>query len=63
MARLEIIIDKKGQVKLDVSEVTGATCQEITKAFEEAIGSVEETNLKEDYYNLLDPVENLVYGN
>lgn len=59
-AKIDIVI-KDGKIALEVSGVEDASCEQLTKALEQALGEVEEVNHKPEYWALLDPVEQFAY--
>jgi hypothetical protein len=48
--QITIQIDPKGQTKIEVDGVTGASCTDITKSLEHALGSVSERVKKTEFY-------------
>ena len=55
--KIEFRIDKNGKVHIDVEGVEGASCEDITRSFEVALGTTEETQRKPEYYVELDTLE------
>ena len=51
---------KKGQVHIDVLDVHDASCMDISKAFEQALGIVEDVQRKPEYYAILDDMQQKV---
>ena len=49
MKRMRIIINQQGQTSIDVEGGQGKDCLDFTRAVEEALGSVEQRELKEEY--------------
>jgi hypothetical protein len=47
---LEITISATGEVKIEVKGVQGAGCLDLTKNLENALGTVEDRQLKGEYY-------------
>lgn len=47
---IEIIVSADGQVTIDVKGVQGAGCVGLTRAIEEALGSVESRSCKVEFY-------------
>lgn len=47
---LEITIDPTGAVSVDVGGAVGKQCVDLTKPFEELLGTVEERTLKPEYH-------------
>jgi hypothetical protein len=52
---------KKGQIHMDVEGVHDATCADITKVLEQALGVVEDVQRKPEYYVELDNLEQKIY--
>jgi len=50
-------IDKAGNTHIDVQGVEDASCEEITRAFEEALGTKVEVQRKPEYYVELDGIK------
>lgn len=50
MKKMRIRIGKDGKATVKVEGVSGPGCVELTKAFEEAIGEVEERELTDAYH-------------
>jgi len=50
MKKMRIRIDKGGKTTIHVEGVAGPGCLELAKAFEEAIGEVEERELTDAYH-------------
>ncbi len=61
MARIEIKIDAKGNAILDVIQANGVDCQALTRAFEEALGTKVDSQVKPDYEVQLDGLTNTVH--
>ena len=55
MQELEITIDKDGRVQVAVRGIPGEGCLDLTKNFEEAVGTVDERTYTAEYYE--QPVE------
>jgi hypothetical protein len=45
---------KNGEVKIEVDGVIGETCKNITKVFEERLGTILEVNEKPEYYEVVE---------
>lgn len=60
-AKIKFKIDRDGNVDIDVSGVEGASCADITRAFEEALGEVKEVQRKPNFYVELEGTENHIY--
>lgn len=54
-------INRDGNVDIEVNDVEDASCAEITRAFEEALGEVKEVQRKPNYYVELEGIENYQY--
>lgn len=50
MKRMRIRINQQGQTTINVEGGQGADCRDFTRAVEEALGTVEQQELKEEYY-------------
>lgn len=50
MHTIEVIVGPKGSIQLTVNGVTGKSCADITAAMEQALGVVEDRQLKPEYY-------------
>ena len=50
MQEITLIIGKGGKVNLDVAGVKGTACADLTKSIEKALGKVENTKKKSEYY-------------
>lgn len=58
MARIQFTIRPDGEVEIDVSCASGASCEDITKAFEEGLGGeVTERDRKPEYWHEVELVE------
>ena len=47
---IEIVIDKNGQISLQVSGIKGAGCLDLTRDLEAALGDVIKQEFTADYY-------------
>lgn len=47
---LEIVITPQGKVEIEVKGVQGPGCKDLTRALEDALGAVDERELKPEYY-------------
>lgn len=55
-------IDKDGNVHMDVEGVQDASCEQLTRAFEDALGGdIDEVQRKPEYYVELDHMEQHLY--
>ena len=50
MESVEVIIDKNGNVKVEVNGCTGSGCKTLTEGIEKALGSVKADDLKPEYF-------------
>lgn len=50
MPRIDFVISKTGEVKLEVSGAEGAVCDQLTSAFENALGVVTDVQRKPEYF-------------
>ena len=50
MAIIKFKIDKKGSTEIEVTGVTGASCEDITRAFEDGLGVKTNIQHKPDFY-------------
>jgi hypothetical protein len=50
MATIQFRVDKQGQVHIDVSGVHDASCADITRAFEEALGIKVDVQQKPEFF-------------
>ena len=58
MGRITFTIRKDGSVDIDVACVQGASCEQITRAFEDALGGEEvEKELRPEYYSEIELAE------
>ena len=57
MAKIKFKISKEGTVSEEVTGAEGMKCEEITLAFERALGSVEDCQRKPNYYIELEYTE------
>lgn len=53
MKEVEVVfeIGPDGEVKINVTGACGASCKELTKPYEELLGSVEVKELKDEYHS------------
>jgi hypothetical protein len=58
MQEIKVIIAKDGAVKIDVECMKGASCKEITKSLEKALGATVSDELKSEYYENDNQLEN-----
>ena len=54
---IEIRIDKEGKTHLDVQGVEDATCEDLTKVFEDALGTKVETERKPAYFSEIEGIK------
>ncbi len=57
MATISFRIAKDASVNLEVSGTTGANCEQITRAFEDALGTKVDSQQKPEYFVQLDGIE------
>ena len=50
MPEIEIVVSKDGTVTVEAKGVVGASCLDLTKALEVALGSVESRSCKTEFY-------------
>ena len=50
MPEIEVVISPDGQVTLEVKGAAGPGCLDLTRALEEALGSVESRTCKVEYF-------------
>ena len=50
MAEIEIVVSADGTVTVEVLGVVGASCLDLTRALEEALGTVESRSCKTAFY-------------
>ena len=50
MPEIEIVVSIDGQVTVEALGVVGASCTDLTRALEEALGSVESRACKVEFY-------------
>ena len=50
MQEMEIVISPSGEVKIEVKGVTGDACLDLTRDLENQLGSVEDRQLKSEFY-------------
>ena len=48
---IEVVIDKEGNVIIEVDGVKGKSCDAITKQLEKVLGKVESKDYKPEYYD------------
>lgn len=56
-AEITFKINKDGEVEIEVFGIQDASCEDITRCFEEALGTKVEINRKEQPYFELDGIE------
>ena len=50
MPEIEVTVSADGQVQIEALGVVGASCLDLTRALEEALGSVESRSCKTEYF-------------
>jgi hypothetical protein len=53
---MKFLIGKDGKVRIDVNGAVGSSCQEFTRLFEQAVGTVEKRELKAEHALVSDNV-------
>lgn len=61
MATIKFVVDKEGQVHIEVDGVEGASCADLTRIFEERLGVKVDVQEKPEYYCELDNHEAYVH--
>ena len=59
MAEIVIVVSADGTVTVEALGVVGASCLDLTRALEEALGSVENRSCKTEYYEQVEAGEQL----
>ena len=59
MPEIEITVSADGQVQIEALGVVGASCTDLTKALEDALGSVESRSCKTEFYEQAEAGEQL----
>jgi hypothetical protein len=59
VAEIEIVVSKDGTVTVEAKGVIGASCTELTRALEDAIGTVESRACKVEYFEAAEAGEQL----
>lgn len=49
--KIKFVINKDGEVELNVEGATGSSCKSLTEPFEALLGEVSNRTLKDTYYN------------
>ncbi len=57
MAQIQFRISKSGDVNLEVSGTSGINCEQLTRAFEDALGTKVDSQQKPEYFVQLDGIE------
>ena len=50
MAEIQVVVAADGTVTIEALGVTGASCTDLTRALEEALGTVESRSCKVEFY-------------
>ena len=50
MQEIKVVIGKGGKINLGIEGIKGATCNELTKKLEEALGKTVESDNTNEYY-------------
>lgn len=59
MPEIEIVVTKDGRVTVEALGVIGASCTDLTRAIENALGTVESRSCKVEFYEQADAGERL----
>lgn len=59
MPEIEIVVSADGTVTVEALGVIGASCTDLTKAIEDALGSVESRSCKVEFYEQAEAGEQL----
>lgn len=51
LQKISYMVDKNGKVTIQVENVTGNDCKELTRDIETKLGTVENVEYKEEYYS------------
>ena len=62
MPEIEITVSADGQVQIEALGVVGASCTDLTKALEDALGSVESRSCKTEFYEQAEAGEQVSQG-
>lgn len=54
---IEVRISKEGKINIEVSGIQDASCTQLTKVLEDALGGDVERQTKPEYYNVLDDMQ------
>lgn len=57
MKTIEIVVDKKGNTKVETKGFLGSSCQDASKAFEEALGARQNEQMTSEYFQTEGPHE------
>lgn len=57
MKTIEITVDKKGNTKVETKGFVGGSCQDASKAFEQALGAVQNEQMTSEYFQTEGPHE------
>jgi hypothetical protein len=61
MAEITFIISPTGTIHIEVDGVVGAACEDLTRAYENALGTRVSLQEKPAYYEELDHIEQKIY--
>ena len=50
MAKVKVVVDEKGELRIEVEGVQGSSCELLTKNLEKELGEVGERKKKPEYY-------------
>jgi len=62
MQEIKFIINAEGKVKTEVNGIKGGKCQELTRAVEEALGKVKNSEKTGEYYLKENPARLRIRG-
>lgn len=61
MPKVQIVISAKGDTTLEVSGAKGMTCEELTRCFEDALGTKISVEYKPEDFVVLDDINSYVH--
>jgi hypothetical protein len=61
--KIKFKISNDGEISMDVEGIKGSSCKDFTKAFEEELGEVKNTEQKDSYYQESDDQDSIFNGN
>ncbi len=57
MPKIEMKVDAKGVVTMEVSGAQGTVCSDLTRAFENELGTVTDVQQKPEYWTVMDDMQ------